>query len=122
MDNNVCEDSNVRDNIVKEATLADSLDEAEGYVSSVMGTQPIVPVLRTPITVLPNDRKRHLSLPAVSGTDHTKKRSDENDPSEVGEKCIWIVHIALKRLQSMIKMQQEIQRSSVRLQRRKKIL
>ena len=33
MYNNVCEDSNVRDSIVKEATLADSLDDAEGYVS-----------------------------------------------------------------------------------------
>ena len=57
-----------------------------------MGTQPIVSVLRTPITVLPNDRKQHLSLPAVSGTDHKKKRSDENDPSEMGGNCNGIVH------------------------------
>ena len=84
--------SNVRDDIDKEATLADSLDDAEGYVSSVMGTQPIVPVLRTPIPVLPSRRKRHLSLPAVSGTDHKKIRSDKNDTSEVDENCSAVVH------------------------------
>ena len=34
-------DSNVRDDIDKEATLADSQDDAESYVSSVTGMQPI---------------------------------------------------------------------------------
>ena len=51
-----------------------------------------VPVLRTPIPVLPSGRKRHLSLQAVSGTDHKKIRNDKNDASEVDENCNAVLH------------------------------
>ena len=78
-------DSCIRDDIVKEANMVDSLQDSEGYVSSVMSSQPIVPVLRTPMSALTGGRKSHLSLPAVSDTDLKKIRSDANDSVAVDE-------------------------------------
>ena len=57
---------------IESTEIIDSFHDSESFASSVMGSQPIVPELRTPISLIPGGRNRHLSLPTVNGTDITK--------------------------------------------------
>ena len=68
----------IKDSGFDNTNVDDSFHEAEDYVASVMGSQAIVAVLNTPSSTLASGRKRHLSMPTVSGTDLKKLRSDIN--------------------------------------------
>ena len=63
-------------NILLQTNSGNSLKDSEDYVSSVMSSQPLLAVLRTPLPSVPSGRKRHLSMPAASGSDLKKVRGD----------------------------------------------
>ena len=68
----------IKDSGVAQANANDTFHEAEDYVASVMSSQPLVEILNTPSSTAASGRKRHLSMPTVSGTDLKKLRSDIN--------------------------------------------
>ena len=79
-------------NILLQTNSGNSLKDSEDYVSSMMSSQPLLAVLRTPLPSVPRGRKRHLSMPAASGSDLKKVRSDMETAvrvagSENGVKC-----------------------------------
>ena len=68
---------------LRNRNVTGSLQDAEDYVASVMCSQPVMTVLQTPSSSMASGRKRHLSMPAVGGTDYKKIRSDTNNINDV---------------------------------------
>ena len=59
-------------NILLQTNSGNSLKDSEDYVSSVISSQPLLAVSRTPLSSVPSGRKRHLSMPSASGSDLKK--------------------------------------------------